>query len=281
MAWVLQHFQASTQEIADEALQKGILKYPAICYVQRGNYFLWVTSDNTLVNVGGYNQITDVQYTDGILSFMSGSKILFATKIGLDAATIEDIKNEIIENFDLTGYVKAEDAIKLIDNKIGDLGRAANVVEYLKTLSYDSLINIPINNIYGSLTKTIVISELPEGTYKIHGQFKIGGDYQTVQMSSAESIFLVQRNDIAVYITQLLGDSIELYTITETGSTLDKYITQKWIEAQDFITSANVKDYIKELIDDSIIETVDAVLDERIVEKFEAIPDEDIESLFI
>lgn len=283
MAWVPRYFQASTAEIAQQALVQGLLKYPAICYVEQGNYLIWVTEDGSLTNVGGYDQITGVEYKDGIISFMCGNRILFAANIGSSTVDVDKIKDEIIKGIGLDSYIKAEDAVKLINNRIGDLGEAPNVVEYLKSISYDTIQNTPIKNEYGSLTKTIVVANLADGVYRVSGQYKIGGDYQTIQMSSDDSIFLVSRNssDNSINITQLLGNTIKLYSIDSTGlCTADRYITEDWINDKDFISSAQVKEYVKELVGQSIAETVDTVLDEKLEAKLAPIPDENIMSIF-
>lgn len=283
MAWVPRYFQASTPEIAQQALEQGLLKYPAICYVEQGNYLIWTTEDGSLTNVGGYDQITGVEYKDGILSFMCGNRILFAANIGSTTIDVDKIKDEIIKSIDLDTYIKAEDAVKLINNRIGDLGEAPNVVEYLKSISYDTIQHTPIINQYGSLTKTIVISNLADGVYRVSGQYKIGDDYQTIQMSSDDSIFLVSRNstDNSINITQLLGNTIKLYSIDSAGiCTTSRYITEDWINDKDFISSTQVKDYVKELVGQSITETVDTVLDEKLEAKLTPIPDENIMSLF-
>ena len=137
----------------------------------------------------------------------------------------------------------------------------------MDSLSYNSLSELPISNLYGSLTKTIVISELEDGVYKVSGQFKIGGGHQTIQISGNDVIFVVAHNHIdhTIAITQLTGNLIRIYTLSSGGSyTSDRYVTESYVREQDFITSKEVKDYVKTLVTDAIVETIDAVLDERL-----------------
>ena len=38
-------FTASTKAIAEKAIQRGILKYPGLCYIEDGNVIAWMTED--------------------------------------------------------------------------------------------------------------------------------------------------------------------------------------------------------------------------------------------
>lgn len=45
-------FTASTKAIAEKAIQRGILKYPGLCYIEDGNVIAWMTEDNEIRYVG-------------------------------------------------------------------------------------------------------------------------------------------------------------------------------------------------------------------------------------
>lgn len=290
MSLIPQYFQASTQEVAEQALQKGILKYPGVCLIQDGNYLVWVLQDNTLEFIGGYDQITDIQYEEGILYFNSGDKVLYSIDIVLSEDAYERIKDEIINSIDLNEYIRVEDAIQLIDNKIGDIGDKTNVVEYIGDISYNNIKDTPIKNLHGSLTQVVKVSTLLDGVYKITGQYQIGGDRQTIEMSTEGTLFIVEHStqDNSIFITQLLGNTIRIYTISEDVTTSDKYITENYIKDLDLITADNVKEYVREIVGDTIKETVEEtitlVLDEKIDaaldKKLTGIPDQDIISIF-
>lgn len=287
MAMIPQYFRASTKEVAEQALAKGYLKYPGICSVEDGSYFIWITKENQMEFIGGYNQITGIDYKDGLLCFMSGDNILYTADVAMTPETADRIKDEIVSNLDLTSYAKSDDVVRLLDSKIGDIGGKATVSEYVDNLSYNQLHDPPILNLYGSLTKTIVVSALSDGVYRIAGQFQIGGEHQTIQMASDDSVFVVARDHEKeiVNITQLLGNAIKLYALAPDGKcTADRYITDSYISGKDFITSSEVKDYVKTLVTDAIVETIDAVLDARLDSSLDrrigGIPDEDIISIF-
>ena len=267
MAMIPQYFRASTKDVAEQALKLGYLKYPGICSVEDGSYFIWITKENQMEFIGGYNQITGIDYKDGLLCFMSGDNILYTADVAITPETADRIKDEIVSNLDLTSYAKSDDVARLLDSRIGDIGGKTTVSEYVDDLSYDRLNDTPITNLYGSLTKTIVISELSDGVYRISGQFKIGGEHQTIQMASDDSVFIVARDNVnnTINISQLLGNAIKLYTLDTNGKCFtDKYLTESYIAQKDFITSSEVKDYVKTLVTDAIVETIDSVLDNRL-----------------
>lgn len=287
MPLVPQYFHASTKQVAETALKEGRLKYPGICLIRDGSYFAWVTKNNKIEYVAGFNQITNIEYRDGLLCFMSGADVLYSADVAMTPETAERIKGEIVENLNLTSYAKSDDVVKLIDGRIGDLGDKKDVVEYVNGLSYNNLTDTPIMNLYGSLTKTVIISGLDDGVYRVSGQFKIGGNHQTVQMATDDSLFIVARNNIdnSTVITQLLGNFIKIFTIYSDGKCItDKYLTESYINQQDYITSTSVKEYVKTLVRDAIVETIDEVLDTRLDialdKKISNIPEDDIISIF-
>ena len=50
-------FTASTKAIAEKAIQRGILKYPGLCYIEDGNVIAWMTEDNEIRYTKGDKQI--------------------------------------------------------------------------------------------------------------------------------------------------------------------------------------------------------------------------------
>ena len=96
MALIPTWYSASTKQIAEKALQRGVLKYPGLCYIQDSKSIAWVTIDNTLEYVKGDKQITDVKCIGSNLMFFSGDKLLFSYDISM---TDED-KDHIIEEME-------------------------------------------------------------------------------------------------------------------------------------------------------------------------------------
>lgn len=265
MPLVPMFFQASTKQVALEALLKGYLKYPGICFVESEGTLLWVNQDNTIRTIAGYHQITDVQYHSGVLSFWSGDTELLSLNIAVDPETVQEVVDTVTGTLDLNSYAKSEYVIHLLDDKIGDLGDKTDVVDYIAGLSYDSLADTPIQNIYGSLTKVIIAFDLEDGVYKVNGPFQIGGQFQTVQTVSNGTFLIVQHSELTTTITQLSGNAVRVYHMDTDGNCrTDKYATEAWIREQDFISSKEVKEYVKALVLETIVETVDQVLDERL-----------------
>lgn len=85
MALIPTWYSASTKQIAEKALQRGVLKYPGLCYIQDSKSIAWVTIDNTLEYVKGDKQITDVKCIGSNLMFFSGDKLLFSYDISSSA----------------------------------------------------------------------------------------------------------------------------------------------------------------------------------------------------
>lgn len=287
MALVPRFVCASTRDVAEACLRQGIISNPSICYIKDGNYLLFVTKDNTLDFVSGYNQITDIKSLDGVLYFMTGDDVIYTADAAITPDILERVKDDVANAISLDEYAKNKDVVALLDGRIGDLEGKDTVRNFIDNLSYNSISDVPITNLYGSLTKTIVVADLDDGVYKIKGQYKLGGNHQTIQLSTDDVFFIVAHNhtNSTIIITQLMGNQIRIYTIGSDGTFIsDKYITESYINQQDFIKSKEVKDYVKSLVTDAITETIDAVLDERLDvaldNKLSNIDDQTIISLF-
>lgn len=285
MALIPRYFSATTTSIAEKALERGYLQYPAICLIRSTNTLAWVDINNKIQYVNGNNQITDIQYIGTDLVFYSGDKILFSYNVAMSPEDAEAIIQEITDGLNLNEYAKAADVSKLLDDIIGNLEDKSTVVDYINSLSYNTLTDIPITNLTGSLSKVINVSSLNDGVFKIKGQFMIGGNHTTIQSSSTDCFFIVSHDDTQISITQLCGKSIQIYFIQKDGSYVsDRYITEKWITEQDFITSANVKDYVREIVTDTVVQIIDETLDERLdialESKIGGINSDDIKKIF-
>jgi len=115
MALIPTWYSASTKQIAEKALQRGVLKYPGLCYIQDSKSIAWVTIDNTLEYVKGDKQITDVKCIGSNLMFFSGDKLLFSYDISM---TDEDTKIEISKQ-DITTKKELEGAKLKVTDKDG------------------------------------------------------------------------------------------------------------------------------------------------------------------
>ena len=283
MAYIPTWFSASTKEIAEKALSRGVLKYPGMCYIQDEKTIAWVTIDNKLQYVKGDKQITDVKCIDSNLMFYSGTDLLFSYDISMTEEDADHIVEEVKKTIGLDDYVKAADLSTLLDNIIGNLEDKSTVVDYINSLSYNKLSDVPIVNLIGTLTVPVTVSSLDDGIYKIHGQMIIGGKNTSVQSSSDDILFLVSHDadTHSTTITKVQGKSITLYFIQQDGEyTTDRYITEEWINNKDFMSSADVKTYVKNIIDDTLMEVLDEHLDAALERKIGGISQEDLNKLF-
>ena len=283
MAKLPTYFTASTKAIAEKALQKGILKYPGLCYIEEGNVIAWVTEENEIRYTKGDKEITDIRFSGSNLQFFSGKTLLFS----FDMSTTEEDKAHIIsevkKEIGLDNYVKASDLSTVLDSRIGNLEDKQTVVDYINSLSYGKLTDVPIKMLIGSLVVPVTISTLDDGIYKVKGQFIIGGNNTSVRSSADDVLFLVSHDDDthSTTITQIQGKSILLYFIQQDGEyTTDKYITEQWINQQNFMTADSVKEYVQDQITQSVSDLVDQKLDEVLDKKFSGLDSADIANIF-
>ena len=268
MALIPSWYSASTKKIAEKALERGILKYPGMCYIQDSQSLAWVTSDNELKYINGTNQITNIKYVGSNLMFYSGSNLLFSYDLSMTEEDANHIIDEVKKSIGLDQYIKSADVSKLLDDIIGNLEDKSTVVDYINSLSYNKLSDIPIINLIGSLTSPVYISSLSDGVYKIKGQYIIGGSNTTVR-SSAEDIFFLISHDpelnSKMTITQMQGTSIVLYFLDSDGTIrTDKYITEQWITDQNFMSAESVKDYVGTTIESTVADIVEQQLEEKL-----------------
>ena len=283
MALIPTWFSASTKEIAEKALARGILKYPGLCYIEETESIAWVNEDNELKYTKGDKQITDVKCIDSNLMFYSGKKLLFSYDISMTEEDQEHIVEEVKKTIGLDNYVKAADLSTILDSIIGNLEDKQTVVDYINSLSYNKLTDVPIQNLIGTLVVPVTIAPLDDGIYKVKGQFIIGGQNTTVHSSSNNVIFLVSHDEdtSSTTITQIQGKSILIYFIQQDGEyKTDRYITESWINDKDFMTSASVKDYVKETIGSTVEELVDARIDEVLDKKLGGLESSDLVNIF-
>lgn len=268
MAFLPNWFSASTKAIAEKALNRGVLKYPGMCYIEDTQSLAWVTQDNQIKYIQGNNQITNVKFVGSNLMFYSGTTLLFSYDMSLTEEDQSHIIEEVKKSIGLDQYVKTSDMTTLLDNIIGNLEDKSTVVDYINSLSYNTLSDKPIINMIGSLNAPVYISSLDDGIYKIKGQFIIGGSNTTVNSSPEDTFFLVSHNpDIQnkMTITKIQGGSITLYFLESDGTfRTDRYITEEWVKAQNFMSANSAKEYITQAIQETVSDVIDQTLDEKL-----------------
>lgn len=288
MAFLPNWFSASTKAIAEKALDRGILKYPGMCYIEDTQSLAWVTQDNQIKYIQGNNQITNVKFVGSNLMFYSGTTLLFSYDMSLTEEDQSHIIEEVKKSIGLDQYVKTSDMTTLLDNIIGNLEDKSTVVDYINSLSYNTLSDKPIVNMIGSLNAPVYITSLEDGIYKIKGQFIIGGANTTVNSSPEDTFFLVSHDpDIQnkMTITKIQGGSITLYFLESDGTfRTDRYITEEWVKAQNFMSANSAKEYItqaiQETVSDVIDQTLDGKLDSALDKKLGSISTEELNNIF-
>ena len=283
MAFIPTWFTASTKQIAEKALQRGVLKYPGLCYIKDSKCIAWVTIDNTLEYVKGDKQITDVKYIGSNLMFFTGDKLLFSYDVSMTDEDRDHIIEEVKKTIGLDNYVKSSELSTLLDNIIGNLEDKSTVVEYINSLSYNKLSDVPITNLIGTLVVPVKISSLDDGIYKIKGQCIIGGNNTTVQSSADDVLYLVSHDadTSSTTITKMQGKSITLYFIQQDGEyTTDRYVTEKWINEQNFASADSVKEYVSNIIEETVLDVLDEHIDAALDRKLGGIDSEDLTNIF-
>lgn len=288
MAFLPNWFSASTKAIAEKALNRGVLKYPGMCYIEDTQSLAWVTQDNQIKYIQGNNQITNVKFVGSNLMFYSGTTLLFSYDMSLTEEDQSHIIEEVKKSIGLDQYVKTSDMTTLLDNIIGNLEDKSTVIDYINSLSYNTLSDKPIINMIGSLNAPVYITSLEDGIYKIKGQFIIGGSNTTVNSSPEDTFFLVSHDpDIQnkMTITKIQGGSITLYFLESDGTfRTDRYITEEWVKAQNFMSANSAKEYItqaiQETVSDVIDQTLDGKLDSALDKKLGGISTEELNNIF-
>lgn len=288
MALIPSWFSASTKAIVEKALDRGILKYPGMCFIEDTQSLAWITQDNEIKYVKGANQITNVKFIGSNLMFYSGNTLLFSYDMSMTEEDLKHIVAEVKKSIGLDQYVKTSDMTTLLDNIIGNLEDKSTVVEYINSLSYNKLSDKPIVNLIGSLTTPVYISSLDDGIYKIKGQYIIGGSNTTINSSPEEAFFFVSHDaDVnnKITITKMQGDSIALYFLDSDGSfKTDRYITENWITAQNYMSAESVKEYVAQAIRESaetiIDQTLETKLDSALERKIGGLTTEQLNNIF-
>lgn len=288
MALIPSWFSASTKAIAEKALDRGILKYPGMCFIQDTKSLAWISQDNKIHYIYGTNQITDIKFVGSNFMFYSNGKLLYSFDMSMTDEDAQHIIEQVKTSIGLDQYIKAADVSKLLDDIVGNLEDKDTVVDYINSLSYNKLFDKPIINLIGSLNAPVYISSLADGIYKIKGQYIISQSNPTVQSSAEDILFFISHDpelEKKMTITKMQGTSIVLYFLQTDGTyRTDKYITENWIADQNYISADSAKEFIMTAIQETVIDIIDQQLDEKLDsvldEKISGISTEDLTNIF-
>lgn len=288
MALIPSWFSASTRAIVEKALERGIFKYPGICFIQDTKSLAWVTQDNEIQYINGTNQITDIKFIGTNLMFYSNKELLYSFDMSMTEEDANHIIEEVKSSIGLDQYVKSSEVNKLLDDIVGNLEDKATVVDYINALSYNKLSDKPIVNLIGSLNVPVYISSLDDGVYKIKGQYIISQSKPSIQSSADDVLFFVSHDPELhekMTITKMQGTSIVLYFLQTDGTyRTDKYITENWITEQNYMSAENAKEFvletIQETVENIIDQQLDAKLDSALDKKISGISTEELTNIF-
>lgn len=268
MALIPSWFSASTKAIVEKALERGILKYPGMCFIQDTKSLAWVTQDNKLQYINGTNQITDIKFIGTNLMFYSNGNLIYSFDMSMTEEDAQHIIEQVKTSIGLDQYIKSADVSKLLDDIVGNLEDKNTVVDYINSLSYNKLSDKPIENLIGSLNAPVYISSLKDGIYKIKGQYIISQSNPTVQSSAEDVLFFISHDpelEKKMTITKMQGTSIVLYFLQTDGTyRTDKYITENWITDQNYMSADAAKEFITKTIQESVADVIDQQLDEKL-----------------
>lgn len=247
----------STFDKIQSYVTDGTLSYPSYILCRDDWTWAFVDKDSTVKHIKGYQQ-------ESIIS--------------VDTLPTEDIRTDAFYFCNGIGYLYINNSFvpvfSDVDNPIS---------------SYDQLSNIPIINQYGTVASPIVVSDLDNGLHAISGQYKIGGNLETVFVTTSKIMFLIDSDETHKYITKINPQKICLYTMDISTSEVksDNYVTNSWILAQGYTTETFVNKVIQDLYDRIISElkiTKVSQLENDIgyltTDDFEEIGDSEIANLF-
>ena len=199
------------------AIEAGTITYPSYIFCTDDETLAFVDKDLNIRRIKGYEQ---------------------SNIIVVDALPSENIRTDVFYIYNGTGYLYVDGVPVPVFNNSGD-----------SVASYDQLENVPIVNKYGEATFPIVLSDLDNGSYAISGHYKIGGNLETVYITSKKVMFLIDSDDENKYITKLDGSNICVYTINLSNMDVmqNEYATQSWVLAQGYTTENYVNEAINTL----------------------------------
>ena len=162
MALIPTWYSASTKQIAEKALQRGVLKYPGLCYIQDSKSIAWVTIDNTLEYVKGDKQINHKE----ILPYASNK--LFPSVGDINTIYIDTATNTIYRwDSSSKTYVTLAKAVKsVVISEATENGKITLTVDGNKT-------TVPIHGL-GSAAYTNSSAYSPAGHTHTKAQVGLG-----------------------------------------------------------------------------------------------------------
>jgi len=210
-------FAVASRDKIQGYIDAGVLVYPS--YVLCKNTYEWVYIDKELQmqNIKGYAQ---------------------ASMFVVDELPTENIQDNTFYLHEGIGYLSINGKLVPVFKDISD-----NVE------SYNDLADVPIINKVGTIGDEVTLANLDDGSYSISGHYKISESSQTINIISANVMFLIESDEDYKYITKLGAKKTIVYKVDiASGEVIeDTYITQSWIEEQGYTTKTYVDEAIEAL----------------------------------
>lgn len=165
------------------------------------------------------------------------------------------------------------------------------------SIDYNALAHRPIVNKTGTLANPLIIGSLENGLYSVSGEYKLFDEYPTIFSSSINHLFLVEKSETELHVKDISAKEVIIYSLINGEVTKSELLTQKYLEdnhyitendfdakitALDYITKAEVSEYVKQITTEYLNENLGNIIDTKIDEKISTlvVDDTEIEKLF-
>lgn len=214
-------FATASYDKIQEYINTGVLKYPSYVLCKddaHKNTLIFINKDLELCPVKGYEQ----------------DSIIF-----VESLPVKDVRKNAFYVCNGVGYLYINGTFV---SMFKDISSSDSVT------SYDKLSDTPIVNKKGDYSSPVILSDLEDGVYSVTGEYKIGGNLETM-FSSKNKLFIIESNEEAEKkITRFDGGEISVYTVNSEAETVKTlYATQEWVSSQGYTTQNYVDEAIDEL----------------------------------
>jgi hypothetical protein len=201
-------------------VDSGVLKYPSYVFCKDLNTLVFIDKNLQMQEIKGFNQTSII--------------------------TVEELPTENIQSN--TFYIHNGAVYLLINGILAPVFKEIDDSNEVIT-SYNDLQDLPIVNKYGDISDPICLFDLEDGCYSINGQYKIGGNMDTIYVPSKSVTILIESDDDYKYITKLGARNVCIYTVNLSSMDvlIDEYLTQSWIYSQGFTTQSYVDEAIAQV----------------------------------
>ena len=196
----------------------------------------------------------------------------------LDAKSAEEFLNMASDTYEgqIVAVVYNDHYVGYIVNKNSSgLYYVTPLNAYEGEINYDTLTHRPITQLDGLLGEPIILDELNDGIYKITGQYRISNSLETIFSSVSSNLFLIQHYSSETQIKKINTNSITDYNVSDGNVTSSVVPTTEWLKNQGYVTESYVdnkiaalnfitQEEVKDYVSDVVLQTIDSLVDEKI-----------------